>query len=67
MISKEEFLWSIVERMDPDEIVDAFGITSEEMVSAMDGILYLRRYRVRDLFEGRALAPIDESEYEERT
>ncbi len=68
MMTSSDFLEYVMDHMDPDEIVDEFGITSEELVLHFSKLLYARRYRVAYRFEGEdfdGLVNQVSSEYDE--
>ena len=73
MITKEQLMDAILDRLDPDEVVDVFSITSEELVHRMHTELWDRRYRWSDVYdddelfeEGESLGDYDEDIHVQR-
>jgi hypothetical protein len=74
MMTSSDFLEYVMDHMDPDEIVDEFGITSEELVLCLNKLLYARRYRIAYRFEGEVFEDLgyvspayDEEQHAQKT
>ena len=59
MITEQEFLDTVLREMDPDEVVDEFGISTEELIRCLGSLLYRRRYRIAYRFDENELEELD--------